>query len=320
MEVKAWTYEEFPSFDEPVEGVTHLPTTGDEAGSSVFTDVKYCEIGGTELHLEFVIPENRNHNLGAYFMGDPNADESKRPKYPCIAFVRGSGWGPQMMHLNLSAYARLAERGYIVAAVEYRHNGIAAFPAPIVDARNAVRYLRSHAREWFIDPDQIFLGGDSSGGHTCLYAGLYQNDDDPEENLFPGVSASVKGIIALFPACDFTFPDSNPTTVNHNQPDSPEGKEMGGADLNAHPELAEKLTVRTNITAKTDYPPCLLFHGSKDRTVNCRCSVKLYEHLKSLGKEVSLYILDGADHGGAEFWTDEVVDIEDRFLKKCMNK
>ena len=32
MELKAWEYEEFPEFNEAVEGATWLDTTGDEQG------------------------------------------------------------------------------------------------------------------------------------------------------------------------------------------------------------------------------------------------------------------------------------------------
>ena len=64
-------------------------------------------------------------------------------------------------------------------------------------------------------------------------------------------------------------------------------------------------------------PPTLILHGTKDRTVNCEGSVILYRQMKKCGKDVQLYFLKGADHGGAEFWTEEVLDIVDVFLKKC---
>ena len=37
MEVKEWSYEEYPSFDEPIDGVERIPTTeGDEKGGIHF--------------------------------------------------------------------------------------------------------------------------------------------------------------------------------------------------------------------------------------------------------------------------------------------
>lgn len=60
----------------------------------------------------------------------------------------------------------------MVAIVEYRHSGIAPFPAQAIDARNAVRFLRKNAADYLIDPEQIILSGCSSGGHTAVYAGM----------------------------------------------------------------------------------------------------------------------------------------------------
>lgn len=64
----------------------------------------------------------------------------------------------------------------------------------------------------------------------------------------------------------------------------------------------------------------LIFHGTKDRIVNCKCSVILYERLKQTGHDATLYLLRGADHGGAEFWTDEIIGIVDRFCRHCFLK
>jgi len=56
-------------------------------------------------------------------------------------------------------------------------------------------------------------------------------------------------------------------------------------------------------------------HGTKDRTVNARCSVYLHKRLVETGHESTLYLLRGADHGGPEFWTPQTLDIVDEFLK-----
>ena len=92
---------------------------------------------------------------------------------------------------------------------------------------------------------------------------------------------------------------------------------MGHVDLRDNLELKKKLSVECNITEETKMPPTLILHGTKDRLVNCETSVILYRQMKKCGKDVSLYFLKGADHGGAEFWTDQVIDIVDGFLQGC---
>ncbi|MCD8189262.1 MAG: alpha/beta hydrolase [Clostridiales bacterium] len=301
MELKDWTYEELPEFTEPVEGVCVLPTTGDEMSVTYLHDVEYAEIGGVKLHLQILLPGTRN---------DPEM------VCPCVVFVQGSAWLPQDVYAQLPRASRLAARGYVVAIVEYRHSGIAAFPAQIMDARNAVRFLRKNAALYHIDPEKMVISGDSSGGHTAMFAGIIH--DDEQENLYPGVTAEVKAIVNYYGSTSVMADDSNPITANHCAPDSPEGLVMGGVDMRDRPDLKRKLSVECNITEDTVAPPTLILHGTKDRTVNCEGSVVLYRQMKKCGKDVTMYLLRGADHGGPEFWTDNILDIVDSFIRRCL--
>lgn len=63
-----------------------------------------------------------------------------------------------------------------------------------------------------------------------------------------------------------------------------------------------------NISENVSLPPVLMFHGTKDRTIHPKVSVVVYEALKKYHKEVQLYMLEGADHGGSEFFSDKVLD------------
>ncbi len=308
MEIKKWTYEDMPDFDESVDGASVIETTGEEVSVCYFDDVEYAKVGDTSLILQILIPVSRNDQF------NPESDKFDK-KMKCFVFIQGSGWMEQHVCFNLPQVAKLAARGYVAAIVQYRHSGIAPFPAQAEDTLNAIRYLRKNAQKYGIDPDNIVVAGDSSGGHTAMWAGLLHNDDT-DANLYPGVSSKVKGIVNYYGSVSVMLEDGNPSTVNHHMPDSPEGLEMGGVNLKEHPELCRKLSVECNIDENTDIAPVLIFHGTKDRIVNTRQSVILYQTLKKYGKEASLYLVKGADHGGAEFWTDEVLDIVCSFIEK----
>jgi hypothetical protein len=43
------------------------------------------------------------------------------------------------------------------------------------------------------------------------------------------------------------------------------------------------------------------------------------EALKKYHKEVQLYMLEGADHGGSEFFSDKVLDIMEAFLQRIVS-
>ena len=123
------------------------------------SNVEYAHIDGTTLHLQIITPQTRNTK---------ESDET----YPCIVYVQGSAWMKQNINAKLGLLARLSERGYVIAVVEYRHSGIAPFPAQAVDTRHAIRYVKLHAKEYKADANQMYVGGDSSGGHTAFFHSL----------------------------------------------------------------------------------------------------------------------------------------------------
>lgn len=304
MEIKEWSYEEFPEFTEKLEGVEVIPTSGDEIGTRYVHHVEYANMNGVPLHLQILVPYSRNE---------------PEKICPCIVFVQGSAWREQDVFKNVGLAARLADRGYVVAIVQYRHSGIASFPAQAIDARNAVRFLRKNAAEYGIDPERMVLSGCSSGGHTAVYAGMLHNDGTPDD-LYPGISGEVKGIVNYYGSVSVMPEDANPTTLDHHQPTSPEGMEMGGVDLRERMDLRRELSLETHITEETDIPPVLMFHGTKDRTVNAKVSAILYRKLKETGKSVRFYLVQGGDHGGPEFWSEKVLSIVDDFVQAVISQ
>lgn len=300
MEIKEWTYEEYPSFDEVVEGAVRIHTTGDEKGTYIYSNVEYANMNGVPLHLQIITPQSRNMN-------------KETEKYPCLVYVQGSAWLKQNINAKLGLLARLAEKGYVIAVVEYRDSEMASFPAVAVDTRNAIRFMKLHGSEYMADTENLFVGGDSSGSHAAMFSQIIQ-DDAQETNLYPGINADVKGILSFYGANSMMLEDGMPSTLSHHLPNSPEGMQMGGVNLREHPELCRKMSVECNVDENTKLPPVLMFHGTKDRTINPKVSVAVYNRLKQYGKDVKLYFLEGADHGGSEFWTEEVQEIVIRFF------
>ena len=148
MEVRNWGYEELPEFTSVPDGARVIETTGNEVGVNYLHDVEYAEIDGHRLHLQILIPACRNSGFIPFAEEQPFS-------LPCFVFVQGSAWMPQYVYAKVAQLARLAARGYVCAIVEYRHSGIASFPAQARDARNAVRFLRQNAKKFGIDPEKI---------------------------------------------------------------------------------------------------------------------------------------------------------------------
>lgn len=301
LQIKNWAYDEYPEYRTELTDATVLGTTGDEVFVSYHPDVQYAVMDGHPLTLQILSPSTRN---------DPHA------LHPVVLYVQGSAWGRQNVYRGIPELSRLAERGYVVALVQYRGSDVAPFPATLEDTRNAVRFMKLHAQEYLGDPARMVLAGCSSGGHAAVYAPIYQAKDGDDRNQFPGVSADVAGIVDFYGSVSVMADDSNPSTLDHCLPSSPEGREMGGANLRERPDLRRLLSVECHISKETRIPPVLILHGTKDRTVNPSDSEKLYRRLRECGKDAQIVFLRGADHGGAEFWTPQVLDIVDSFIQR----
>ena len=65
----------------------------------------------------------------------------------------------------------LNAKGFVVASVNYRLGPEEPWPAQIVDAKCAVRFLRANARALNIDPTEIGIWGHSAGGHLASLVG-----------------------------------------------------------------------------------------------------------------------------------------------------
>lgn len=47
-----------------------------------------------------------------------------------------------------------------------------------------------------------------------MFAGILHNDDS-KDNMFPGVSGEVKGIVDYYGSVSVMLEDGNPSTINH---------------------------------------------------------------------------------------------------------
>ena len=296
-----YTYETMPEYTEPVEGAKEIIFHGDEIAVDYIPDVVYDTKDDTELHLQILVPRIFNRT---------------DVRFPGIIYVQGSAWFKQNCYREIPNLSKLASRGYVIAIVEYRHSGIAHFPAPIIDAKNATRFMKAHADEYNLDKNTIFMMGNSSGGQVSTVSGMTAKTtlfDEPinDETL------DYKGIIDLYGAIELTLPYGFPTTENHQLPDSPEGREMG---WNIREHMEETKAANSITYVDYDYAPLLILHGTKDRLVYCEQSVRLYNACRQAGKDVQLYLVKGADHGGPAFAKEETFDIYEAFFRHCLTQ
>ncbi len=260
-------------------------------------DIKYINRDGIDLHLQIIY------------------QRSEKP-LPCIVYIQGSAWMKQNVYSNLPQLINFARRGYIIVSVEYRPSDVAAFPAQILDARTAIRFVRKNAVRYNIDPENINVWGDSSGGHTAVLCGITSGLPEFSTDDYIEYSDTVNSIIDFYGPTDVSKMSQFPSIMDHVKPTSPEGKLLGGVDVLQNIDKAEKASPMTYITRERIIPPILIAHGSVDGLVPFNQSDILAIKLEETGKTFEFYNLKGADHGSPEFWTKEMFDIVNAFVRR----
>jgi acetyl esterase len=136
-------------------------------------DVEYGTANGKRLLLDAYVPA---------------AGEGRRP---AVVMIHGGGWRVGDKASWQPEAERLAGRGWVAFSINYRLDEPAVFPAEIDDVQAAVRWVRSHAEEYRIDPARIAALGESAGGHlTAMLATLGSGAGDEGARIRVGAAWS----------------------------------------------------------------------------------------------------------------------------------
>jgi acetyl esterase/lipase len=206
---------------------------------------------------------------------------------PCVLFVHGGGWHAGGRHQFHWHAGQLAARGYVTASCSYRLAPRATWPAPLDDCQQAVRFLRSHTKEFNIDTHRIAAVGSSAGGHlvACLATRDTLNDDEPSMvnvSSRVGAAVDVHGVHD-FPAC-------------HHADKLREAMEaVVGAKLDEKPDLWRDISPEHFVDEKT--APIMLLHAPDDETVPYEQSVTFGTALMRAKRHVTFIPTPGSGHG-----------------------
>lgn len=242
-------------------------------------DIAYVDNGHERQKLDVYLPKQR-------------ADKP----LPLVIWVHGGGWRQGNRFPCPALF--LAEHGYAVASLGYRLSDAAQFPAQIHDCKAAIRYLRSHAEEFQIDPSRFGVWGSSAGGHLAALLGTSGNAPELEGELgVTNVPSSVSAVCDYFGPTDLlkmasqSGPDSR---IDHDAVDSPESKLLGGP-LQEQIAAARQANPLTYVDPQD--PPFLIVHGDKDPLVPLPQSRLLVDALAMANVDNELVVVPGGGHG-----------------------
>lgn len=208
---------------------------------------------------------------------------------PAVVMIHGGGWisGDRAIKGKLGEI--LAGAGIVVFNIDYRlarpDQPDTRWPAQLVDAQLAVRFLRSHAAELEIDPARIGAIGDSAGGHLALLLGaLHTVVQGDRTGLYPNQPPDVSAVVDEF----------GPVDIPNMGPGAAENMRLLFGTATPSQAVADQASPLHFLTAQM--APTYIIHGRQDEIVPFDQSARLAAALMTLQVPHEFITFDGG-HG-----------------------
>ncbi len=144
--------------------------------------------GSADVYDPLNIPFEFNLTMDVY---EPYGDT--REKRPVVFMSFGGAYiiGDKN-HADIEAWCdSLARYGYVAVALNYRlglnaisqGSAIRAMYRGVQDTRAAIRYLLEFQEDYKIDPNHIYVGGESAGAINSLHTAFMEESDRPQETF-----------------------------------------------------------------------------------------------------------------------------------------
>ena len=200
-----------------------------------------------------------------------------------VIIFPGGGYVSRAVHEGLGYAEYLTETGINAFVVDYRVKP-EVFPAPLCDARRAVRFVRYYAEKFGIDPSLISVMGSSAGGHLAALVSTYRNeiegegvDEIDKESYLPNAQ------ILCYPVI---------STV-----DDIIGHRGSGLNLLGEDNLDFAPNVSPELIADENTPQAFIWHTAEDKSVNVINSYAYASTLRRKNVPVEMHIFPEGPHG-----------------------
>jgi len=251
------------------------------------SDRVYKTTSEGDLHLDLYYPETELSG-----------------KYPVVIYTHGGGWArgskkAASARTGMSKVVRaLAEKGFCVAAVDYRlykKDGNTAIRDCVTDAKDAIRYLSKHSEKLFVDTERVFTFGDSAGGQIAQMLLLSPPGSLPGAEELTGYGYTTVAGVSWYGPCDFE------KTELFNHDGRPNFRDrFGPRILKPDTDPADKLRLYREMSPVNyltkESPPLLMIQGNKDTTIPVHHARYMKERAEAIGAPVEILIVENSGH------------------------
>jgi acetyl esterase/lipase len=204
---------------------------------------------------------------------------------PAVVICPGGGYRALASnHEGRQVASYLNSLGMAAFVLRYRLGPRYHHPIELGDAQRAIRYLRSHAAEWRLDPARIGIVGFSAGGHLAMTAST---------KFDAGAAGAADAVDRVSSRPDFAvlgYP-----VISMTEEWTHKGSRTNLLGENFDPELAKSLSGERAVTRET--PPTFLFQTSEDTTVPAENAVHYYLALRKAAVPAEMHVFEKGPHG-----------------------
>ena len=201
-----------------------------------------------------------------------------------IVVCPGGGYGGLAEHEGEPVAKWLNTLGVTAFVLRYRLGPRYRHPVMLGDAARALRWVRTHAAEYALDPGRVGILGFSAGGHLASTAATHFDDGKPgdadpieQHSSRPNVAVLIYPVVTLAPP--FAHDGSRRNLLGDNPP----------------AELVRFLSNETQVTKET--PPTFLLHTHADTAVPAENSLNFALALRRSGVPVEMHLYEHGAHG-----------------------
>ena len=201
--------------------------------------------------------------------------------HPSVVQIYGGAWQRGAPADDAAFATYLADHGFVVFAVDYRHAPRWPWPAQIDDIRAALGWIREHGREYGGDASRLALFGRSAGAHLALVA-AYQLG-----------APTVSAVVSYYGPVDLTDGYRNPP-----RPDPLDIRSIETALIGGTPDqMPDRYHDASPIAyAAHRAPPSLLIYGGRDHIVLPRYGAMLDTRLRAVNATSVFLEIPWAEH------------------------